>query len=220
MDLRNLQVNLPASQISAHGQLGAFPMTSPTGIAIEVHSHNLDEFDNVLRDLGLTRDGKTGRAALPVDLDGQADFKGTWTGSLVDPHLAGNLQATNLSIELPASNGAAQPRLLHWDSLDATGSYSAARITIDHGQLRHGDATINLDGTLTATEHPRRNHRASLCSMRIPLLHANLHASGVNADDLAPLSAEKLPMTGTAERADGGGRPARDAEWQRLGAVG
>ena len=28
--------------------------------------------------------------------------------------------------------------MVHWDSLDATGSYSATRITIDHGQLQHG----------------------------------------------------------------------------------
>ncbi len=75
VDLRNLQVNLPASHISAHGQLGAFPMTSPTGIAIEVHSHNLDDFDTIIRDLGLTRDGKTGRAALPVELDGQGGLQ-------------------------------------------------------------------------------------------------------------------------------------------------
>ncbi len=104
-------------------------MTSPTGIAIEVHSHNLDDFDTLFRDLGLTRDGKSGTSALPVDLDGQADFKGSWTGSLADPHLAGELQATNLSVELPGNNGATQPRLVHWDSLDASGSYSASRIT-------------------------------------------------------------------------------------------
>ena len=78
-------------------------MTSPTGIAVEFHSHNLDDFDTLFRDLGITREGKSGTSALPVALDGQADFKGKWTGSLVDPHLAGELQATDLSVELPAS---------------------------------------------------------------------------------------------------------------------
>ena len=43
VDLRNLQVNLPASQVSAHGQFGAYPMTSPTGISVEFHSRDLDE---------------------------------------------------------------------------------------------------------------------------------------------------------------------------------
>jgi translocation and assembly module TamB len=196
VDLRNLQVNLPASHISAHGQLGAFPMTSPTGIAVELHSHDLDDFDTVFRDLGLTRDGKSGTSALPVDLDGQADFKGTWAGSLVDPHLAGDLQATNLSIELPASSGTTQPRTVRWDSLDATGSYSASRIAIDRGQLRHGDASINVDGTLTATEVPSPKSPGRPLFDSHSLLRANVRANGVKADDLAPLLTEKLPVTG------------------------
>jgi len=196
VDLRNLQVNLPASQVSAHGQLGAFPMTSPTGIAVELHSHNLDDFDTIFRDLGLTRDGKSGTSALPVDLDGQADFKGTWTGSLVDPHLAGDLQATNLSVELPAGSGTTQPRLLHWDSLDATGNYSASRITIERGQLQHGDASISVDGTLTATEAPSPKSPGKPLFDAHSLLRANVRASAVNADDLAPLLTEKLPVTG------------------------
>ena len=110
VDLRNLQVNMPFSHVTAHGQLGAFPMTSPTGLSIEVHSSNLDDFDTLFRDFGITRNGKTGISALPVDLDGQADFKGTWAGSLDDPHLAGELQATNLSVEIPMSNNPSQTR--------------------------------------------------------------------------------------------------------------
>ena len=196
VDLRNLQVNLPASQVNAHGQLGVFPMTNPTGIAIEVHSHNLDDFDTLFRDLGLTRDGKSGTAALPVDLDGQADFKGSWTGSLVDPHLAGDLDATNLSIELPPAGASTQPRLVRWDSLDASGSYSASRITIERGQLRHGDASINVDGTLTATQAPSPKSPGQPLFDAHSLLLANVRASAVNADDLAPLLAEKLPVTG------------------------
>ena len=154
VDVRNLQVNMPSSQITAKGRLGAFPMTSETGLTIEARSSNLGDFDTLFRDFGITREGKSGFAALPVELDGQADFNGTWTGSLDDPHLAGNLQATNLSVELPASNNASQPQMVHWDSLDAAGSYSAARITIEHGHLRHGDAKISVDGTLTAVDSP------------------------------------------------------------------
>ncbi len=194
VELRTLQVILPSSQLSATGQLGAFPMSSPTDLAVEFHSHNLDEFDTLLRDLGLTRDGKSGTAALPVALAGKADFKGTWIGSLVDPHLAGELQANNISVEVPAANTAGKAQLLNWDSLDATGSYSAARITIEHSDLKHGDATVSVDGTLTAAVSPK--------SPGVPgfdansLLRANLHASGVNADDLAPLFGQQLPVAG------------------------
>jgi translocation and assembly module TamB len=196
VDLRTLQVNLPSSQVSAHGQLGAFPITSPTGIAIEVHSHNLDDFDTVFRDLGLTRNGKSGTSALPVDLDGEADFKGSWTGSLVDPHLAGDLQATNLSAELPPADGSTQARLLHADSLAATGTYSASRIEIEHGQLQHGNATITMDGTLTAVKAPSPKAPGIPLFDEHSLVHANVSASAVNADDLQPLFTAKRPLTG------------------------
>ena len=196
VDLRNLQVIMPSSQITAHGQLGAYPMTSPTGLAIEVHSGNLDDFDTLFRDFGITRNGKSGISALPVDLDGQADFKGTWAGSLDDPHLTGELQATNLSVEIPMRNNPSQTQLLHLDALDATGSYSATRIEIQHGQLRHGNAKISVDGTLTAavTAAPK--------SLGVPafdtnsLLRANLQAAAVDPDELAPVLGERLPVTG------------------------
>lgn len=193
VDLRNLQVILPKSQLSAHGQLGAYPLTSPTSLSVELHSHNLGEFDKVLSDLGLTRDAKTGAEALPVAIAGEADFHGSWTGSLVDPHLAGDLQATDFSVETPSNLGA--PQRVHWDSLDATGSYSAAKISIDHSQLRQGDASISLDGTLSAAMR-------SLKSPGVPgfdgnsMVHANLHLSGVNTEDFAPLIGQQLPLSG------------------------
>ncbi|HEV2215129.1 MAG TPA: hypothetical protein VGR64_07550, partial [Terracidiphilus sp.] len=196
VDLRNLQVNLPSSQVSAHGKLGAFPMTSPTGIAVEVHSRDLDDFDTVFTALGLTRNGKTGTSALPVDLDGQVDFKGTWTGSLVDPLLAGDLHASDLAVELPAGDKAAQPRVVHLDSLDATGSYSAKRIAIDRGEMKYGDASISADGTLTATSAPSPKAPGKPLFDAHSLLRAHVRAAAVNADDLAPLLSAPLPLTG------------------------
>jgi translocation and assembly module TamB len=192
-DLRKLELHLPNSQVEAHGHLGAYPISSPTGIAIAFNSHDLGEFNTLFRDLGLKRDNRVGTAALPVSLAGQTDFQGNWTGSLVDPHLAGTLQATNLTVEIP-STSAAQPQLVHWDALEATGTYSAARISIDRSQLRHGEASINLDGTLTAS--------GAASARGIPhfdsnsLLHAHLRASGVNVDDLQPFFSQRLPLTG------------------------
>ncbi len=118
VDLRKLEVTLPSSQILAHGHLGAYPMTSPTGIAVDFHSHDLGEFDRLLRDLGLTRSGKTGTAALPISLGGQGDFHGNWTGSLLDPHIGGNLQASNLSVEIPSVDTTVAPQTVQprWHS--------------------------------------------------------------------------------------------------------
>jgi translocation and assembly module TamB len=192
VDLRNLQVNLPESQLNAHGQLGAYPLTSPTSLSVELHSHNLGEFDKVLSDLGLTHAGKTGVAALPVTINGDADFQGSWTGSLVDPHLAGDLKATDFSLEIPSQQGAPQP--VHWDSMDATGSYAAAKISIDHSQFRHGDATVSVDGTLTAARSPKSPGVPAFDEYS--LVHANLHVSDLGTTDFEPLVGQKLPVSG------------------------
>jgi translocation and assembly module TamB len=195
VDLRRLEVNLPDSQVVAHGHLGAYPMTSPTGIAIDVRSHDLAEFNTLFRDLGLKRNGRAGTAALPLSLAGEADFHGNWAGSLVDPHLSGTLQATNLTLEIPTSaETSTPPHLVHWDSLEASGAYSAARIAIDHSQLRHGDASISLEGALTAVgaaPQPGAPHFDSNS-----LLRAHLRATGVNIDDLQPFLSQRLPLTG------------------------
>ena len=70
---------------------------------VELRTSNLREFDTVLRSLGLKRNGRSGTAALPVALSGQAEFHGTWTGSLAKPQLTGSLTAAQLGIEMPAT---------------------------------------------------------------------------------------------------------------------
>ena len=195
VDLRRLELNLPNSQVVAHGHLGAYPISSPTGIAIDFSSHDLGEFNTLFRDLGLKRNGRAGTDALPLSLGGKADFHGNWTGSLVDPHLAGSFHATNLTVEIPSSEEtSSRPQLVHWDSLEATGSYSAARIAIDRSQLRHGDASISLEGTLTAVGgalQPGKPHFDSNS-----LLRAHLRAAGIDINDLQPFLSQRLPLTG------------------------
>ncbi|HEY2472756.1 MAG TPA: translocation/assembly module TamB domain-containing protein [Terracidiphilus sp.] len=195
VDLRNLQMDLPASQINARGRLGAYPMTSPTALTVDFRSHQLGEFDTLLRDLGLTHNGKSGTAALPVSVAGQTDFKGTWAGSLVDPHLSGTLAAKDASLEVQSGTGEPQP--VHLDSIEATGSYSAARIAIDHGQLQHGDASATFDGTLTAaTQRSARSPGRPGFDAK-SLLRVNLLATDLNVDDLQLFVAQKLPVSGS-----------------------
>ncbi len=204
VDLRRLELHTPASELEAHGHLGAYPLTSPSAFSVDFHSRNLNEFDAVLRDLGLNRYGKTGAAALPVTLAGQMDFlHGAWTGSLVAPRIAGDLKATQLSIELlpilaaPNDNKpqpqAVQPSFIRWDTVEATGSYAPERIAISHSKLRRGKAQIDLDGTLDAA--PGLAPELDLNS----LLHLRLRAAKVGLDDLLPLLGQNLPLTGTLD---------------------
>ena len=197
VDLRKLELHLPSSEIDARGQLGAYPLSSPTALNIGFHSRNFSEFDTVLRDLGLQRGQKSGVEALPVALSGQADFDGTWDGSLVKPRLAGHLKATELAIEMPAaSNDPGQPRFVHLDSLEADGSYATARIAVLHALALRGQTRIAFSGTLVTPD-------ASVVSGPSfdagSVMHVHLQASKVGMDDVQPFLSQNLPVTGTLD---------------------
>jgi translocation and assembly module TamB len=211
VDLRRLELDLPGSQIQAHGLLGAYPLTSRTDMSFDLRSRNLSEFDTVLRDLGLTRNGKSGTAALPVTLGGQLEYHGNWAGSLYSPRLAGDLKATQFALEVPSNPGdkSGKPQYVPWDAAEAAGSYSAERIAITHAQLNRGPAQIVIDGTLSATDAAIAKANASVPSSvpkgELPafdadsLLHAHVHGSQIALSDLLPLAGVQAPVTGTLD---------------------
>ncbi len=219
VDLRKFEVNLPASQLTAHGSLGVYPLASRTAIMVDFHSHDLGEFDTVLRSLGLRRNGKTGTAALPVALTGQADFSGLWTGSLASPHLNGSLKASELNLEMPtagANVATAQPASLHLDSIDAAGSYTAARIEITHALLMRGDTHVSLSGSLAAGPGASSNFPDF---DENSILHAHVEANKVSVADIQAFVSEKIPLSGninTQFQADGPLRTLDGSGWAQL----
>jgi translocation and assembly module TamB len=58
VELRKLDLNLASSQIHTHGRLGAYPLTSQTALNVDFRSADLDDFDTVLYELGLGRNGQ------------------------------------------------------------------------------------------------------------------------------------------------------------------
>ena len=221
VEVRTLNLNLPASQLSAHGHLGAYPLTSPMGLTVNLRSGNLAEFDTVLRDLGVERDGHAGVVALPVALSGQAEFHGTWGGSLVSPRLAGTLSATQVGVEMPTSfNGKqGEPRFVHFDSIAADGSYSAERISIQHGHLRRGGADLLIDGTLSASQLPASRGSTLPAFDADSILHAQVRAAKVDAADVLPLASLDLPVSGLLDAqiaADGPLNALNGSGWAQL----
>ena len=224
VDLRNLELHLPSSDVNAHGALGAYPISSPSALTVDIHSHNLSEFDSVLRSIGLIRNGKSGTSALPVSLSGQADFHGTWTDSLIKPHIAGALKATQLAVEMPSStDNPGQPRWVHLDSADVEGSYSPTQISIQHALLLHGNSRLMLSGTLDASLGPGipttapRHARASLQPTydENSVLHARVDADNLDVADFQPFLAagsQNLPITGIFNAQIEASGPVRDFE--------
>ncbi len=202
VELRNLELHLPASDFVARGSLGAYPVTSASALTVDFHSHDLSEFDAVLRSLGLNRNGKTGTSALPVALAGEADFHGSWTGSLVKPRIAGALKATRIGIEMPAGGDLNHRRLLDLDSVAVEGSYSPSQISIERAQLIHGKATVFLSGSLDASIGPGSSARPRSPRSSQPVydagsvLHARVTADTVSVADIQPFFSRILPVGG------------------------
>ena len=195
VQLRNLDLYTPGSHLQADGRVGAYPIKSPSAIGIELESHNLSEFDTVLRNLGLQRGGKTGLAAIPATLGGQAGFHGTWTGSLADPHVDGEFKASELTLDLPPPPDAPPDRVrtIHLDSADATGSYDAAQINIRHALLVRGSSHVDLNGTLHAAVG---SHFAVGGDS---ILDAHIQAANLSTDDLQPFVTAKFPVSGALD---------------------
>jgi translocation and assembly module TamB len=201
VDVRQLQLNLLESQIAVHGTLGAYPLTSPTALAVDFHSDDLGEFDTTLRALGLQRRGQAGTTALPVALNGEAEFHGSWDGSLISPRLSGNLKATKIALELPPNpnDTSHTARFVRWDSVEASGSYDAERIAIVRGRLIHGTGEVSLDGTLSAATAghplaPRGNELPAFNSGS--LLRAHVSAEHIDVQDVLHLAGMNAPITG------------------------
>jgi translocation and assembly module TamB len=234
VDIRKLDLKLPASELQASGKLGAYPMTGASALAIDFRSQNLAEFDTVLRDLGLERGARAGAAALPVKLAGDGEFHGAWTGSLLRPAIAGAMKATSLSMEMPEPRAAGQqaagsPKFVEFDLVEAAGSYSPARISIQHGTFERGAARLRISGTLDAALHPAGLERPAKPGKRPParalgfdrdsILHAHVQAAEIGVDDLRPFFAAKLPATGTVNAqfdADGALHDLSGAGWVEL----
>ena len=207
VELRELELQTPASTIEAHGHLGAYPMSSPTNLAMEFHTRNLAEFDTALVSMGVHREGRDGTAALPVALSGEADFdRASWTGSLELPRLAGTLTASGLAVELPETDAHGQHPMVRFDTVAATGSYSAERIFIAQAVLRRGTSQIDLKMALEAVQGDEtevvagKRHRIAAPEFDSnSVLHLKVQVQKVNLDDLRPLVSGGLPAEGTID---------------------
>ena len=88
------------SNLLATGTLGVNNGDPLTALNVDLTVHNLSEYDQLLRTLGLTANGKTGAAAIPINLNGSASFHGTARGAIAKLDVKGHLVANNLEVRL------------------------------------------------------------------------------------------------------------------------
>jgi translocation and assembly module TamB len=217
VQVRAMDVKLPHSRVQGEGSLGVFPITRPSQMNLTFQSTDLSEFDSVLTTLDLEHGDLGGTDALPVALDGQAQFHGQLTNAWLTPHIDGHLTATNIGIEIPTANKGTKspPNFFHWDAIDVDGLYSPASIVIRHASLQRGSSTLALQGELDSTDpdykigddedefdvHSNLNLKAD--AQGFPLADL-LQTAGVTASVAGTLSA-KLDFKGPVSRPVGSG---------------
>ena len=228
VDIRSLTAQTPGSHIQADGAVGVYPLERSSEIHGDLVTTNLAEFDKTLTALGLSTAGpegkKSGVAAIPVRLQGEGEFHGTVSGSLLDPDVKGHLAAKNFdtvfesatasgeapaaaekfieahaSETTPAQASSAKPTLaiseLHWDSLDAQAEYSPDGITVQQATLLHGKSTIHVSGAL----HTHRLSRHHSAFDDESALNATVSVQDAPITDLLTIAGSKAPVSGTLD---------------------
>jgi translocation and assembly module TamB len=222
VQINQLEAHSLATTLSTTGSVGVYPLNEASNLSVHLTTHNLGEFDRVLKVLDLGIGDQKGISGVPVRLHGEATFDGTANGSLVDPAFQGHLTATKFAtvFALPAAvaSGTPQPSVgpvalpaagstpgpppaapaatvssIDWDHLDATGSYSSSLISVEQAALTRGATVIHASGQLQAH---RINRRRQDFDDESPLT-ATAQVQNALLTDLLAMAGQDLPVTGT-----------------------
>ncbi len=144
LQLRPLQLATNATQIEASGSVGS----RAANLNVSLETSNLGEIDDVLNVVGWP--------PMPLELRGQAGFKGTINGRLRDPEISGHLQASQFTYlygpSSPIATVPAQPRPIHFDSFAGDVLYSPSSVALHHAVISASGTTLDLDGS-AALDH-------------------------------------------------------------------
>jgi translocation and assembly module TamB len=216
VQIRQLQAQTPATHFEVSGGLGVYPISRPSTLQVSLETTNLGEFDQALTALGVSVQGKKGVQALPLRLQGQAQFHGTVSGSIPDPDVKGHLIASNFDLLLPtettqpvaaiepASAQAQAPTpatapttvaetTIHWDSFEADAEYSSQLIALQQATLTRGKTVIHASGQLHAHQITPR-HRVFDDESAIT---ADIKAQDAALGEILAIAGQNLPVTGT-----------------------
>lgn len=99
----------PASELDADGTLGVDEGDSLTQLNADATTHDLGEFDQLFRTLGLEYHGKKGMETVPLVLHGDAHFHGTASGPVEMLDVKGHVDAQNFELILPEMGATPPP---------------------------------------------------------------------------------------------------------------
>jgi translocation and assembly module TamB len=150
-----------------------------SSVSLNLQANDLREVDALAE---LFQTPAPGQTAQPLGLAGAATFQGNVRGSTAEPHLTGQLTATNLQY-----NGT------NWKGLHSTVDLSPSKLSLQQASLQpasHGNITFSASTGLSQWSFTENS-----------LVQVQLNASEVNIADLTRLAGQQIPVTGTLSAA-------------------
>ena len=100
VNIPKLSINTLQSTLTANGVLGVSSGDPLTALNVDLQVRDFSEYDQLLRTLELSANGKKGAAAIPINLHGSAQFHGTARGEIAKLDVKGHLEADNLDVRM------------------------------------------------------------------------------------------------------------------------
>ncbi len=132
LEVAEFTASTRATQFRASGMLA-----SSASLKISANTTDLNEWKPVVSAL-------RGPGTLPVNLHGHASFNGNASGKLSNITLAGDLQAEDFDLLVPATSST-PGREIHWDSLTAAIQLSSSGFQAHSASFKRGSTVIDLD---------------------------------------------------------------------------
>ncbi|ADW69666.1 translocation/assembly module TamB domain-containing protein [Granulicella tundricola] len=225
--LKRLVANTPQSTLTATGILGVNVGDPLTALNVDLSVRDLGEYDTLLKTLGLSGNGKTGSAAIPVTLHGTAAFHGTARGAIAKLDVKGHLEANDLEVRLgdfqaavtpppvkpnlitaALSSGSApapppassQSTDVHIDSLVADAEYTPAGLAVASSTIKQGTAVLNVAGSFK----PRTVYKRRVATYVWDdgtTVDVKVQLGNAQVGDVLAIAGQqqKIPVTGTIQ---------------------
>ncbi len=171
VNVQKFDLQSRSSTMVASGVLGVNVGDPLTALQVDLNVRDFGEFDQLLRTLDLTANGKTGASAIPAVLHGTATFHGTASGEIAKLDVKGHLVANNFEfrLETPATPPPPEPKNMlakiikanstptpppppsvidvQIDSLVADAEYTPSALAVGSSTIKRGSAVLNIAGS-------------------------------------------------------------------------
>jgi len=227
--IASVHAKTPATTIDADGTLGVDEGDPLTQLNADVVTHDLGEFDQLFRTLGLEYKGKKGTETIPLTLHGDVHFHGTASGPVEMLDVKGHLDAQNVELKLPSTSAPAPPparpiteklagffhtgpavtapppppvaetRSILIDSVVADAEYTPAELQVAIGTIKRGSVTVTASGHMKPHLVGPANLQASYLWDDETALDAKVDMQPAQAGDVLDMVGVKIPLSGKVQ---------------------